>query len=49
MLANILVSIVVFGTLGAIVYRQIKSRKKGTGGCHSGCATCPYACGKRSD
>lgn len=48
-MANVIVAIVVFGSLGAIVWRLIKDRKKGGSSCHSGCGGCPFACEKRKD
>jgi hypothetical protein len=46
-MANVIVGSIVFGILGYIIYRQIKSRRQGTGSCHSGCSGCPYACDHR--
>ncbi|MGE0073892.1 MAG: FeoB-associated Cys-rich membrane protein [Sphaerochaetaceae bacterium] len=48
-MANILIGLVVFGGLGAIVWKMVRDRRKGVGSCHSGCGTCPFACEKRHD
>lgn len=48
-MANIIVGIIVFGSLGAIVLNMFRNNKKGKGSCHSGCGTCPYACDKREN
>lgn len=46
-MANFIVATIVFGTLGAIVYRMWSKSKQNNGSCHSGCGSCPYACDKR--
>lgn len=48
-MANILVGIVVFGSLAAIIRTMVKNKKHANGSCHSGCGTCPFACEKRHD
>lgn len=48
-MANIFVGIVVFGSLAAIIRSMVKNKKRTGGNCHSGCATCPFACDKRHD
>lgn len=46
-MANIIVAIIVFGTLGAIVFKMVKDNRKSGSSCHSGCGGCPFACDKR--
>ena len=46
-MANFIVATIVFGALGAIVYRMLSLGKRTDGSCHSGCESCPYACDKR--
>ncbi|MFA5467543.1 MAG: FeoB-associated Cys-rich membrane protein [Sphaerochaetaceae bacterium] len=45
-MASIIVGLIIFGALGFITYRSFFS-KKSSSGCHSSCATCPYACDKK--
>lgn len=46
-MATVIVGIVLFGSLGAILYSLIKKGKSGGSGCHSSCAGCPYVCDKK--
>ncbi|MGI6432308.1 MAG: FeoB-associated Cys-rich membrane protein [Sphaerochaetaceae bacterium] len=48
-MANVIVSIIIFGSLGLIAYRMLKSRKSGGSSCHSGCGSCPYACEEKPE
>lgn len=48
-MANIVVGIIVFGSLGAIVLNMVRKGKQAKGSCHSGCGSCPFACDKRQD
>lgn len=40
-LSTILVGLVVFGTFGAIIFREFRRHKQGKGGCSCGCDNCP--------
>lgn len=40
-LSTILVGLVVFGTFGAIIFREFRRHKAGKGGCSCGCDQCP--------
>ncbi|MDD3941360.1 MAG: FeoB-associated Cys-rich membrane protein [Sphaerochaetaceae bacterium] len=48
-MANIIVGIIVFGSLGLIIRSMVSSKHKGKSGCHSGCGTCPFACEKKTE
>lgn len=46
-MVNFIVSIIVFGSLGTLLYRMLAARRKGGSSCHSGCGSCPFACERR--
>lgn len=48
-MANIIIGAAVFGTLGAIVIKMVRDKRRGSHACRDGCAGCPYACDCKQD
>ncbi|MFA5570255.1 MAG: FeoB-associated Cys-rich membrane protein [Sphaerochaetaceae bacterium] len=47
-MASIIVALLIFGFLGRIVFKMVKSTKESGSFCSAGCGSCPLACEEKT-